>query len=152
MDRETDPKRRTRLPIKVKRLRDGARLPARATDWSAGADLHCVEAFTLQPGERRLVPAGLAIEIPPGYYGRVAPRSGLAVRHGVDTLAGIIDSDYRGELKVALINFGDQPVSFAAGERIAQLIIERAAICDYFWSEDLSETERAEGGFGSTGK
>jgi dUTP pyrophosphatase len=152
MDRETDPNRRARLPIKVKRLRDGARLPARATDWSAGADLHCVEAFTLRPGERRLVPAGLAIEIPPGYYGRVAPRSGLAVRHGIDTLAGIIDSDYRGELKVALINLGDQPVSFAAGERIAQLIIERAASCDYFWSEELSETERSEGGFGSTGK
>jgi dUTP pyrophosphatase len=152
MDRETDPNRRERLPIKVKRLRDGARLPAQATDWSAGADLYCVEAFTLQPGERRLVPAGLAIEIPPGYYGRVAPRSGLAVRHGIDTLAGIIDSDFRGELNVALINFGDQPVSFAAGERIAQLIVERAAICDYFWSEELSETERAEGGFGSTGK
>jgi dUTP pyrophosphatase len=98
------------------------------------------------------VPAGLAIEIPPGYYGRVAPRSGLAVRHGIDTLAGIIDSDYRGELKVALINFGDQPVSFAAGERIAQLIIERAERCDYFWFEELSETERSEGGFGSTGK
>jgi dUTP pyrophosphatase len=152
MDRETDPNRRARLPIKVKRLRDGARLPAHATDWSAGADLYCSEAFTLRPGERRLVPAGLAIEIPRGYYGRVAPRSGLAVRHGIDTLAGIIDSDYRGELKVALINFGDQPVSFDAGERIAQLIIERAASCDYFWSEELSETERAEGGFGSTGK
>jgi dUTP pyrophosphatase len=152
MDRVTDPNRLERLQIKVKRLRDGARLPAHATDWSAGADLYCAEAFTLQPGERKLVPAGLAIEIPPGCYGRVAPRSGLAVRHGIDTLAGIIDSDYRGELKVALINLGDQPVRFDAGDRIAQLIIERAASCDYFWSEELSETERAEGGFGSTGK
>jgi dUTP pyrophosphatase len=152
MDRENDPNRSERLPIKVKRLRDGARLPAQATDWSAGADLYCVEAFTLRPGERKLVATGLAIEIPPYYYGRVAPRSGLAVRHGIDTLAGIIDSDFRGELKVALINFGDQPVGFEGGERIAQLIIERAARCDYIWSEELSETGRAEGGFGSTGK
>jgi dUTP pyrophosphatase len=152
MDRKTDPNRLERLQVKVKRLQDGARLPAHATDWSAGADLHCAEAFTLQPGERKLVPTGLAIEIPPGYYGRVAPRSGLAVRHGIDTLAGIIDSDFRGELKVALINLGDQPVSFDTGERVAQLIIERAASCDYIWSEELSETERAEGGFGSTGK
>jgi dUTP pyrophosphatase len=152
MDRKTDPNRLERLLIKVKRLQNGAHLPAHATDWSAGADLRCAEAFTLRPGERRLVPTGLAIEIPPGYYGRVAPRSGLAVRHGIDTLAGIIDSDYRGELKVALINFGDQPVSFEAGDRVAQLIIERAARCDYSWSDELSETERAEGGFGSTGK
>jgi len=140
------------LQIKVKRLNRGAPLPARATDWAAGADLCCAEGFSLQPGERRLVPSGIAIEIPQGYYGRVAPRSGLAVRHGIDTLAGIIDSDYRGELKVALINLGDQPVAFEPGERIAQLIIERAAMCDYSWSDDLSETERAEGGFGSTGK
>jgi dUTP pyrophosphatase len=152
MDRENDPNRCERLPIKVKMLRDGARLPAHATDWSAGADLYCAEAFTLQPGERKLVATALAIEIPPGYYGRVAPRSGLAVRHGIDTLAGIIDSDFRGELKAALINLGDRPVSFEGGERIAQLIIERAARCDYFWSEELSETGRAEGGFGSTGK
>jgi dUTP diphosphatase len=140
------------LRIKVKKLSVGARLPSHVTDWAAGADLCCAEDFTIQPGERRLVPSGIAIEIPAGYYGRVAPRSGLAVRHGIDTLAGIIDSDYRGELKVALINLGDQAVSFAAGERIAQLIIERAARCDYIWSEALSETERAGGGFGSTGK
>jgi dUTP pyrophosphatase len=152
MDRKTYPNSRERLQIKVKRLRDGAQLPAHATDWSAGADLYCAEAFTLQPGERKLVPAGLAIEIPYGYYGRVAPRSGLAVRHGIDTLAGIIDSDYRGELKVALINLGDQPARFDAGERVAQLIIERAASCDYYWSDELSQTERDEGGFGSTGK
>jgi dUTP diphosphatase len=140
------------LRIKVKKLSVGARLPSHATDWAAGADLYCAEDFTIQPGERRLVPSGIAIEIPAGYYGRVAPRSGLAVRHGIDILAGIIDSDYRGEVKVALINFGDQEVSFNGGERIAQLIIERAARCDYIWSESLSETERAGGGFGSTGK
>jgi dUTP pyrophosphatase len=143
---------RGRLLVKVKRLRAEARLPARATNWAAGADLYCTEPFTLQPGERKLAPTGLAIEIPQGFYGRVAPRSGLAVHHGVDTLAGVIDADYRGELKVALINFGADPVNFAAGDRIAQLIIERAAICDFVWSEELSETERGDGGMGSTGK
>jgi len=139
-----------RLPIKFKRLHPAAALPMPATPLAAGADLSCVEAFTLAPGERRLVPTGLAVEIPPGFYGRVAPRSGLAVRHGVDTLAGVIDSDYRLELRVVLINLGSEPVHFESGARIAQLIIEQAAICDYAWAEELSETERV-GGFGSTG-
>jgi dUTP pyrophosphatase len=139
-------------PIKVKRLRDGARLPVRGSEFAAGADLSCIEPFTLDPGERRLIPTGLAFEIPPGYYGRVAPRSGLAVRYGIDTLAGVIDADYRNECQVLLVNLGDKPVSFEAGERIAQLIIERAASCDYVWAEELSETKRGTGGFGSTGR
>lgn len=138
-------------PIKIKRLHDTAELPQRGSDLAAGADLSCVEAFSLEPGERRLIPTGLAAEIPPGFYGRVAPRSGLAVKHGIDVLAGVIDADYRGELKVPLINLGQQAVSFNAGERIAQLIIEQAAMCDYVWTEKLADTERAEGGFGSTG-
>ena len=139
-------------PIKIKKLHPAARLPQRGTPLSAGADLFCLEAFTLEPGERKLVPTGLAIEIPPGFYGRVAPRSGLAVRHGVDVLAGVIDADYRAEVKVPLINFGQAAVNLDAGERIAQLIIEQAALCDYIWAEDLSNTERGEGGFGSTGR
>ena len=127
-------------------------MPVRSTKLSAGADLSCIEPFTLKPGERRLIPTGLAFEIPPGYYGRVAPRSGLAVRHGIHTLAGVIDSDFRGECQVLLINLGDQPMSFDAGERIAQLIVERAATCSYGWAEELSDTARASGGFGSTGQ
>jgi dUTP pyrophosphatase len=138
--------------VKVKRIHPAAKLPARGTNWSAGADLCCLEAFTLGPAERKLVPTGLAVEIPPGWYGRVAPRSGLAFNHGVDMLAGVIDSDYRSELKVLMINLGDAPVRFDAGERIAQLIIERAAVCDYVWADELSATERGDGGFGSTGK
>jgi len=137
--------------VKVQPIHPAAKLPARGTNRSAGADLSCLEAFTLGPGERKLVPTGLAVEIPPGWYGRVAPRSGLAANHGVDMLAGVIDSDYRSEVKVLMINFGDSPVSFDAGERIAQLIIERAAVCDYIWAVELSDTERG-GGFGSTGK
>ncbi len=137
--------------VKVKRIHPAAKLPARGTNWSAGADLRCLEAFTLGPGERKLVPTGLAVEIPPGWYGRVAPRSGLAAHHGIDMLAGVIDCDYREEVKVLMINLGDAPASFDAGERIAQLIIERAAVCDFVWADELSETERG-GGFGSTGK
>jgi len=137
--------------VKVKRIHPAAKLPSRGTNRSAGADLSCLEAFTLGPGERKLVPTGLAVEIPPGWYGRVAPRSGLAANHGVDMLAGVIDSDYRLEVKVLMINFGVAPVSFDAGERIAQLIIERAAVCDYVWADELSDSERG-GGFGSTGK
>lgn len=138
-------------PIKIKKLHEDARLPERGSNLAAGADLCCIEAFTLEPSERRLIPTGLAAEIPPGFYGRVAPRSGLAVKHGIDVLAGVIDADYRGELKVPLINLGQQAVSFNAGERIAQLIIEQAAMCDYAWVEELADTERAGGGFGSTG-
>lgn len=138
--------------VKVKRLHPTAKLPERGTDWSAGADLSCLEAFTLEPGERKVVSTGLIVEIPPGWYGRVAPRSGLAVRHGIDTLAGIVDPDFRGELMVVIVNHGDATVSFGAGERIAQLVIERAAICDYVLAEDLSETARGDSGFGSTGK
>jgi dUTP pyrophosphatase len=137
--------------VKVKRIHPAAKLPTRGTDWSAGADLCCLEAFTLGPRERKSVPTGLVVEIPPGWYGRIAPRSGLAARHGVDTLAGVVDSDYRGELMALIANTGEVPVGFDAGDRIAQLIIERAAVCDYVWTDDLTETERGEDGFGSTG-
>ncbi len=139
-------------PIKVKRIQENARLPQRATPLAAGADLYSAEAFTLKPGERILVSTGLAVEIPAGFYGRVAPRSGLAVKQGIDTLAGVIDADYRGELKVLLVNLGQETVSFDAGERIAQLIIEQAAACDYEWAEELNDSARGEGGFGSTGQ
>lgn len=142
----------TSLPVRVMKLREGAELPSRGSAAAAGADLRCVEAFSLKPGERKLVPTGIAIEIPPGYYGRVAPRSGLAVRHGIDTLAGVIDSDYRGELQVLLVNLGPDEVAFAAGERIAQLIIEHAAPADFLWAAELSGTGRDSGGFGSTGR
>ena len=138
--------------LKVKKLHENARLPVRGSAHAIGADLCCVEAFTLQPLERQLVPTGLALEIPIGFYGRVAPRSGLAVKQGIDTLAGVIDSDYRGEVRVLLINFSNEPVSFNAGERIAQLIIEKAETVNYEWAAELSDTTRGAGGFGSTGR
>ncbi len=139
-------------PIKVKKLHEQAKLPVRGSARAIGADLCCVEAFTLEPLERKLIPTGIAIEIHEGYYGRVAPRSGLAVKQGIDTLAGVIDSDYRGEVRVLLINFNNEPVGFQAGERIAQLIIEKAEAVDYEWAEELNDTARGAGGFGSTGR
>lgn len=138
--------------LHVKKLHPAAQLPQRGSAWAAGADLHCIESFTLQPGERRAVPTGLALAIPTGFYGRVAPRSGWAAKHGIDTLAGVIDADYRGEVLVLLVNLGQEPFTAQAGERIAQLIIERAAPCAYAWAETLEETQRGAGGFGSTGR
>lgn len=138
--------------LNVKKLHAAAQLPLRGSTWAAGADLHCVEAFTLKPGERRAIPTGLALAIPTGFYGRIAPRSGWAAKHGIDTLAGIIDADYRGEVLVLLINLGHEPFTAQAGERIAQLIIERVALCAYAWAETLDDTERGAGGFGSTGR
>ncbi len=139
------------IEVRARRLRETARLPLRSSVGAAGADLHCAEGCTISPGERRLIPTGLALEIPVGFYGRVAPRSGLAVRSGIDVMAGVIDADYRGEVQILLVNLGDSPVTFEIGDRIAQLIIEQAAPADYIWSSDLDQTARADGGFGSTG-
>ena len=139
------------IKIRVKAIREGARLPIRASAGSAGADLCCLEPFVLTAGERRGVPTGLTVEVPLGYYGRVAPRSGLAARHAIDVLAGVIDSDYRGELIILLINLGTESVSFKAGDRIAQLIIENAAPSTFEFADDLSDTTRGDGGFGSSG-
>jgi dUTP pyrophosphatase len=134
------------------RLHEGAKLPTRGSLHSAGLDLYSIESLTIPAHARASVRTGLAVDIAHGFYGRVAPRSGLAVRHGLDVLAGVIDSDYRGEIICALINHGDDPVEIEAGTRIAQLIIEAIATPEPAWSEDLSETERGQGGFGSTGK
>ena len=125
-------------------------LPEYATEGSAGADLRASETVTLPPGGRAAVPTGISLEIPPGHVGLVWPRSGLAVRHGIDTLAGVIDSDYRGEVKVVLVNHGSEPFTIAAGDRIAQLLVqpvERAR----FTKAALAPTARGAGGFGSTG-
>ena len=138
--------------LNVKKLHEQAQLPKRGSAAAIGADLCSVEDVTLQPGERKLIPTGLAIEIQDGYYGRVAPRSGLAVKQGIDTMAGVIDSDYRGEVRVLLINLSNEPVSFQTGDRIAQLIIEKAEAFDYEWADELNDTSRGAGGFGSTGR
>jgi len=133
------------------KLHPAARLPTRGSRGAAGLDLYSIEEVTLGAGERAAVRTGLSVAIPEGFYGRVAPRSGLAVRSGLDVLAGVVDSDYRGEILCALINHGREPLTLEAGARIAQLVIERIASPEPAWAENLGETERGAGGFGSTG-
>lgn len=137
--------------LHFKRLHPDARLPTRGSAHAAGLDLYSLERVTLAPGGRAAVRTGLAVAIPEGFYGRVAPRSGLAVRHGLDVLAGVIDSDYRGEILCALVNLGSEPFEVAPGARVAQLIVEAIALPEPGWAEDLEETARGAGGFGSTG-
>ena len=137
--------------ILFKRLHSEARLPSRGSARAAGLDLCAIERVTLAPGARAAVRTGLAVAIPEGFYGRVAPRSGLAVRHGIDVLAGVIDSDYRGEILCALVNHGTEAFEIEPGARVAQLVVEAIATPDPAWADDLEETERGAGGFGSTG-
>lgn len=137
--------------LSFKKLDADAVLPERASQYSAGLDLYSIEAIDLKPGERRLVRTGLAVAIPEGFYGRVAPRSGLAVNKGVDVLAGVIDADYRGEVRCLLINAGSEPITLPAQSKICQLIIEKIITPDAVWADSLSETSRGSGGFGSSG-
>ena len=137
--------------LRFKQLNSRAVLPARGSALAAGLDLCSIEDVEIQPKQRALARTGLAVAIPPGFYGRVAPRSGLAVKQGLDVLAGVIDSDYRGELCCALYNTGDEPIRLPAGTKICQLIVEQIITPEAAWAADLDETARGTGGFGSTG-
>lgn len=137
--------------LKFEKLTDGAILPSRGSQGACGLDIHSAEAILIGSGERKGVRTGLSVAIPDGCYGRIAPRSGLAIRHGIDTLAGVVDSDYRGELVCILINFGETPFEISPGDRIAQLIVEKFARLEPEWSDHLDTTARNAGGFGSTG-
>lgn len=141
--------------VQVKRLPhgEGLPLPAYATAGAAGMDVVSAEDVTLAPGARHAVATGLAVAIPAGYEIQVRPRSGLALKHGISVpnTPGTIDSDYRGELKVILINLGPEPFVIARGDRVAQLVL--APVVQAAWDEvaELDATERGAGGFGSTG-
>lgn len=143
------------VTVAIKRLPhgDGLDLPRYATDGAAGMDVVSAEEVTIAPGARHAVATGLALAIPPGYEIQVRPRSGLALKHGitVPNTPGTIDSDYRGEMKVILINHGSEPFPIARGDRVAQLVL--APVTQAAWREvaELDETERGAGGFGSTG-
>lgn len=143
------------IPVQVKRLAHGTGLPlpAYATSGAAGMDVVSAEDVTIAPGARHAVATGLALAIPQGFEIQVRPRSGLALKHGitVPNTPGTIDSDYRGELKVILINLGDEPFAIQRGDRVAQLVL--APVVQAAWDEvaELDATERGEGGFGSTG-
>ena len=130
-------------------------LPSPASPGSSGFDLRAAlrEETVLRPGERLLVPTGLVLEIPPGWEGQVRPRSGLALRHGIGVVnaPGTIDSDYRGEVAVILINLGEAPFPLKRGDRIAQLVVAPVARVEWEEADSLAESERGEGGFGSTG-
>lgn len=137
--------------LAVKRLRPSATLPTRGSAEAAGLDLYNSDPVEIPAGGRALVKTGIAISLPPGYYGRVAPRSGLAVKNGIDVGAGVIDSDYRGEVGVLLFNFGSDVFRAEAGTRVAQLIVEPVMLVQPVEVSDLDDTQRGAGGFGSTG-
>ena len=134
-------------------LSEGATLPAYQTEGAAGMDLRCVESFSLGPLERRLVRTGLRIAIPDGFEAQVRPRSGLALRHGIAMVnsPGTIDSDYRGEIGLILINLGSEAVEFNQGDRVGQLVFCPVSRARLEVVDGLDETARGSGGFGSTG-
>jgi deoxyuridine 5'-triphosphate nucleotidohydrolase len=137
--------------LNFKRLDQRAVLPSRGSSLSAGLDIYAIEDLTIRPGERALARTGLAVTIPEGFYGRLAPRSGLATKKGLDTLAGVIDADYRGELRCLLYNAGDETINLPAQSKICQLIIEKIITPAAVWVDEISDTDRGSGGFGSTG-
>lgn len=143
------------VPVGVKRLPHGhgLDLPGYATDGAAGMDVVSAEDVTIAPGARHAVATGLALAIPSGYEVQVRPRSGLALKHGitVPNTPGTIDSDYRGELKVILINLGAEAFAVRRGDRVAQLVLAPVTRAAWLTVEELDETARGEGGFGSTG-
>lgn len=143
------------VPVLVKRLDHGRGLdlPAYATDGAAGMDVVSAEDVTIAPGARHAVATGLAMAIPPGFEVQVRPRSGLALKHGitVPNTPGTIDSDYRGELKVILINLGNEPFAIRRGDRVAQLVLAPVVQAGWVEVDELDDTARGSGGFGSTG-
>jgi len=142
------------MKLKIKKLNQNAQIPAYQTKEAAGFDLHSIEDTIINPGERKLIGTGLAFEIERGYEVQIRPRSGLAFKHGITVLnsPGTIDSDYRGEIKVLLINLGSEPFEIKCGERIAQAVVAPVIQAEIEEVENLSDTERGSGGFGSTGK
>lgn len=135
------------------KLTDDAILPQRADDGAAGYDLRSTETLILPPKSKAMVSTGIAFSIPANYYGRVAPRSGLAAKYSIDVLAGVIDASYRGEIKVILYNLGNSEFEIQKGDRIAQMIITPIVTPEFeeVPYEELTQTERGAGGFGSTG-
>jgi dUTP pyrophosphatase len=142
------------MKIKLKKLQDDAIIPTYAKDGDAGADLYASHSMTLMPNETKLVPTGIAVAIPAGYVGLIHPRSGLAAKNSITVLntPGTIDSGFRGELKVILINHGPQNFEISRGDRIAQLVLQKVEHAIFLEVDELDATERGNGGFGSTGK
>lgn len=158
------------MEIKIKRLRDSAIIPTQKYSGDAGFDLYSTERIVIKPFERKIVPTGIAIQVPSGYYARIAPRSGLAVKNGIQVMAGVIDKSYTGEIGVVLLNCsilgselnprietvllgGINDFVINPGDRIAQIIFEKIADdVSFIEVKDLDKTDRGDGGYGSTGK
>ena len=140
------------MNIQIKKLSDKAKIPTQGSKYAAGYDLYAAEEVLVNTMGRKLVKTNISISIPEGYYGRIAPRSGLAYKNGIDVLAGVIDSDYRGDIGVMLLNT-DHNLDFEVnvGDRIAQIIIEKCHSVNWETVETLDATVRSEGGFGSSG-
>lgn len=139
------------MKLKVKKLRPDAKLPTRAHPDDAGLDIYCCEEITLPPNETTKVPTGVAYAVPEGYAGLIWDKSSVGFK-GIKTLGGVLDSGYRGELFVALHNLHDEPYTFDAGHKIAQMLIQKVELWELEEASELSETDRGEGAFGSTGK
>ena len=141
--------------IKVRRLSPLATLPNRGTAASAGLDLCAAisEPLTIYSQERKMIPTGISVEIPMGWYGDLRPRSGLATKRGIILCSSnVVDSDYRGEVGLCLLNTSGEPVTICPGDRIAQMIVTPYLQVEPVWADDLSDTARGDGGFGSTGR
>ena len=145
-----------KFDLRIKKLRDNAQMPTYGSEYAAGADMYAAidEAVTIEPGETKFIPTGLAFEIPEGYAGFIYARSGLACKKGLAPAnkVGVVDADYRGEVMVALHNHGKEAQTVEAGERIAQMIIAPFVAVNYIFSDELDDTVRGAGGFGSTGR
>ena len=137
--------------LQVKRLSENASIPVRGSPDSAGFDLASAEATVIKAGGKGIVKTDLSIACPPGTYARIAPRSGLAVKKFIDVGAGVVDADYRGPVGVVLFNFGSEDFVVEKGDRVAQLILEKISMVEAVEVDELTDTQRGSGGFGSTG-
>lgn len=139
------------MNLYVKKIRPSAIIPDYANEHDAGMDLYAAESTTIMPGEHSLIPSGIAMSIPEGYVGLIWDKSGLAVKHKLVTIAGVIDSGYRGEIQVALMNTGSEPYSVEAGKKIAQLLVQPVLLPTIVEMDELPTSQRGANGFGSTG-
>lgn len=140
------------MQIKIKKLNSDAVLPSYAHVGDAGLDMYSNENILIQPGESVKVKTGISVEIPDGFVGLVWDRSGLSINHKIKTLGGVIDSGYRGESLIGLINLSDEPYTIEKGHKVAQMLIQKIEIADIVEVNELTDTSRGAGGFGSTGK
>ena len=140
------------MKIKIKKIHPDAIIPKYAHPGDAGMDLYTVEAFELEPSERKSIPLGISIEIPEGYVGLMWDKSGLSHKYGIKTFGGVIDSGYRGEIHAGVMNLSDKYFKFEKGQKIIQLLIQKIENVDFEEVSELSDSSRGEGGLGSTGK